>query len=184
MDKHPNRGSSLNSCVPRKTFSSLSYNMLFKKIWMIMPSWHCAMLRFVAQSCPTLCDPRDCSLPGSSIRGDSPGKNVGMGCNALLQGIFPIEGSNPGLLHCRKILYCLSLQGSPWTLQWVAYPLSSGSSWPRNQTGVSCTAGGFFTSWATGEAPSWYYLIQIILLFKVVLRMKDNVHRVCNIKEA
>ena len=95
MDKHPNRGSSLNSCVPRKTFSSLSYNMLFKKIWMIMPSWQCAVLRFVAQSCPTLCDPRDCSLPGSSIRGDSPGKNVGMGCHALLQGDLPNRGIKP-----------------------------------------------------------------------------------------
>ena len=36
---------------------------------------------------------------------------TGVGCHALLQGIFPIEGSNPGLLHCRQILYHLSLQG-------------------------------------------------------------------------
>ena len=43
----------------------------------------------VAQSCPTLCDPMDCSPPGSSIRRDSPGKNTGVGCRALLQGIFP-----------------------------------------------------------------------------------------------
>ena len=39
-------------------------------------------------------------------------------------------------------------QGSPRTLEWVAYPFSSGSSWPRNRTGVSCIAGGFFTNWA------------------------------------
>ena len=44
---------------------------------------------------------------------DSPGKNTGVGCHALLQGIFPTQGSNPGLLHCRQILYHLSLQGSP-----------------------------------------------------------------------
>ena len=44
---------------------------------------------------------------------DSPGKNTGMGCHSLLQGIFPIQGSNPGLLHCRQILYYLSHQGSP-----------------------------------------------------------------------
>ena len=67
----------------------------------------------VAQSCPTLCDPMDCSLPGSSVHGDSPGKNTGVGSHSLLQGIFPTQGSNPGLLHCRQILYCLSLQGSP-----------------------------------------------------------------------
>ena len=43
-------------------------------------------------------------------------------------------------------------------LEWVAYPFSRGFSQPRNQTGVSCIAGGFFTSWATREAPSWIYL--------------------------
>ena len=52
----------------------------------------------VAQSCPTVCNPVDCSPPGSSVHGDSPGKNTGVGCHALLQGIFPIQGSNPGLL--------------------------------------------------------------------------------------
>ena len=50
------------------------------------------------QPCPTLCDPMDCSPPGSSVHGDSPGKNTGVGCHALLQGIFPTQGSNPGLL--------------------------------------------------------------------------------------
>ena len=48
----------------------------------------------VAQSCPTLCDPVDCSPAGSSVHGDSPGKNTGVGCYALLQGIFPTQGSN------------------------------------------------------------------------------------------
>ena len=60
------------------------------------------------------------------------------------QGIFPTQGSNPGLLHCRQILYQLSHQGSPRILEWVAYPFSSGSSQPRNQIGNSCIAGGFF----------------------------------------
>ena len=55
----------------------------------------------------------DCSLPGSSVHGDSSGKNTGVGCHALLQGIFPTQGLNPGLLHCRWILYCLCHQGSP-----------------------------------------------------------------------
>ena len=48
------------------------------------------------------------SPPGSSVHGDSPGKNTGVGCLALLQGIFPNQGLNPGLPHCRWILYCLS----------------------------------------------------------------------------
>ena len=65
-----------------------------------------------APSCLTLCNPRDCSLPGSSVNGDSPGKNTGVSCHALLQEIFPIQGSNPGLPQCRQILYQLSYPGS------------------------------------------------------------------------
>ena len=56
--------------------------------------------------CPTLCDPMDCSPPGSSVYGDSPGKNTGVGCHAVLQGIFPTQGSNPGFPRYRRILYC------------------------------------------------------------------------------
>ena len=69
-------------------------------------------LCFVAQSCPTSRDPMDCSPPGSSVRGDSPGKNTGVGNHFLFQGIFPTQGSNPGLLHCRQILCHLSHQRS------------------------------------------------------------------------
>ena len=50
------------------------------------------------QSCLTLCSTADCSLPGASVRGDSPGKNTGVGYHALLQGIFQAQGSNPHLL--------------------------------------------------------------------------------------
>ena len=98
----------------------------------------------VIQSCPILCDSMDCSPPVSSVHADSPGKNTGVGCHALLHGIFPSQGSNPGLLHCKWILYHLSHQGSPRILEWITYPFSRGSSWPRNWTGVSCIAGGFF----------------------------------------
>ena len=73
----------------------------------------CAVLCLVTQSCPTVCDPMDCSPPGSSVLGDSPGLNTGVGCHALLQRIFPTQGSYPGLLHCRLILYQLSPKGSP-----------------------------------------------------------------------
>ena len=67
----------------------------------------------VTQSCPTLCDPMDCSLPGFSAHGDSPGKNTGVGSHALLQGIFPTQGSNLGLLYCRQVQCSLSHQASP-----------------------------------------------------------------------
>ena len=63
-------------------------------------------------SCVWLCSPVDCSPPGSSVHGDSLGQNSGVGCHALLQGIFPTQGSNQGLPHCRRILYHLSCQGS------------------------------------------------------------------------
>ena len=82
---------------------------------------------------------------------NSPGQNTGVGSFSLLWGIFPTQDLDPGLLHCRRILYQLSHKGSPRNLDWVAYPFSRGPSWPRNQTQVSCTAGGFFTNWAIGE---------------------------------
>ena len=102
----------------------------------------------VAQSCPTLCDPMDCSPPGSSVHEifqasileslwphglqptrllcpcDFPGKDTGVGCHFLLQGIFPTQGSNPGLLYCRQILYQLSYKGSPLCKLTVKYYVS------------------------------------------------------------
>ena len=72
----------------------------------------CAML-----SCSTVSNslrPVDYNPPGSSAREDSPGKNTGVSCHALLQGIFPNQGLNGGLLHCRWILYQLNYHGSPW----------------------------------------------------------------------
>ena len=86
----------------------------------------------VAQSCPALCNSMDCSPSGFSVHGDSPGRITGVGCHAFLQGIFPNQGLNPGVLHCRQILYQLRHQESPRTLEWVACPFSTGSSQPRN----------------------------------------------------
>ena len=83
---------------------------------------------------------------------NSPGQNTEVGRLPLLQGIFPTQGSNPGLPHCRQILYQLSHRGSPRILECIAYPLSIGSSWPRNRTWISCVAGGFFTNWAMRKA--------------------------------
>ena len=91
------------------------------------------------------------------------------------RGIFPTPGSNPSLPHSRQILYHLSHQGSPRTLEWVAYPFSKGSSIPRNGTRISCIAGRFFDSWATREAlpASTYFLFSSLnlsaFIFKLVL---------------
>ena len=105
----------------------------------------------VTQSCPTLCDPMDCIVHGilqarilewvafPFFRGSSqPRDRTGVSCIA--------GRSNPGLPHCRQILYELSHKGSPSILEWVAYPFSRGSSQPRNRTGVSCIASRFFTN--------------------------------------
>ena len=115
----------------------------------------------VDQSCPTFLRPHGLYSPWNS-----PGQNPGVGCCSLLQGIFPTHGSNPGgsnprLPHCGRILYQLSHKGSPRILKWVAFPFSSGSFRPRNRTGVSHIAGGFFTNWAIGEAQGpWEVLLK------------------------
>ena len=66
---------------------------------------------------------------------NSPGLNTGVG--SLSQGIFPTQGLNQGVSHCRRIPYQLSHKGSPRVPEWVAYPFSTGSSQPRNLTRVS-----------------------------------------------
>ena len=68
----------------------------------------------------------------------SSGKNTGVGSLSLIQGIFQTQGLNPGLPHCRWILYQLSHKGNPRILQSVVYPFSSRSSQPRNPITVSC----------------------------------------------
>ena len=89
----------------------------------------------ITQPCPTLCDPLGYTVHGILLA-------------RILEWVtVPFSrGSNPGLPHCRQILYQLSHQGSPRILEWVAYPFSSRSFRPRNRTVVSCIAGGFFTS--------------------------------------
>ena len=83
---------------------------------------------------------------------DSPGQNPGVGSLSLFQVIFPTQGSKPGLPHCRRILYQLSHQARPRTLEWVSYPFSRISSWPRNQTKVFSIASRFLTYWASRKA--------------------------------
>ena len=103
-------------------------------------------LCLVAQLCSTLCDPMGI-LQARILEW--------VACD-LLQGIFPTQGSNPGFLHWRQILYHLSHQGSSWIPEWVVYPFFRASSRPRNWTRISYIAGKFLTSWVTKEVISIY----------------------------
>ena len=108
---------------------------------------------------------------------NSPGQNTGLGSLSLLQGIFPTHGSNPVLLHCRKILYQLSHKGSPRVLECAAYPFSSRSFWPRNWTGVSCIADRFFMNWAIREVQLWQSPKITAVLFRIVALFSPNTFR-------
>ena len=137
---------------------------------------------WVFQSCPTLCNPMDCSLPGFSVHGilqartlewvaisfsiyaivyanlasinwyDSVKVKVTHLCPALFD---PMDCSLPG----SSVLGILQSR----ILEWVAVPSSRGSSWPRDWTRVSCIAGRFFTIWATRKAQTPWGLWLIIL---------------------
>ena len=101
----------------------------------------------VAQLCPTLWDPMD-----YTVHGIFQARILEWVAFPFSRGIFLTQGLNPGLPHCRQILYQLSHKGSPRILEWVAYPFSRGFSQPRNRTGIFCIAGRFFTNWAIREA--------------------------------
>ena len=124
------------------------------------------MFKYLAHSRPLLYgavmsffnyESESCSVVSNSLQPhvvyspwNSLGQNTGMGSLSLFQEIF-----NPRI-EPRSALQADSLsaepQGSPRVLEWLAYPFSRGSSWPRNHTRVSCIAGGFFTNWAIREA--------------------------------
>ena len=71
------------------------------------------MVVLITQSFLTLCNPMDCSPPGSSVHGVLQARILGVNCHSLLQRIFPTQGSNPGLLGYRQILYHLSYREDP-----------------------------------------------------------------------
>ena len=79
-------------------------------------------------------------------------------------GDLPNPGIEPSIPYYRWILYQLSHKGSPRMLEWVAYPFSSGSSWPRNQI-WACIAGGFFTNWAMREAPERIFQFLLVPVY-------------------
>ena len=97
---------------------------------------------------------------------NSPGKNTGVRSLSILQGIFPTQGLNQSLPHCRRIPYQLSYKGSPKIVEWAANPCSSRSSRPRNRTGVSYHQGCCVNT--SGVAPYvCVYLVHLPLCYSL-----------------
>ena len=121
------------------------------------------VLFLVTQLCSALSDLMDCKPTGLLIPwGFSRQKNW-----AGLPGLPP----SGGFPHCKQILYCMSHQGSPRILEWVAYPVSRGTSQPRNWTRVSCIASQFFPYWATKEtliSPHSFLLLTFSLTLTIL----------------
>ena len=103
----------------------------------------CNLLKvLVVQSCPTLCNPMDCIF----CPWNSPGEKTGVGTHPLLQGIAPTQGSNPGIMHCRQILYHLRPQGSlvreavnKYT--WCFQSVIRGKGWNKQEEDLASTGG-------------------------------------------
>ena len=113
---------------------------------------HISFTCLVAQSCPILCDPMDGSPPGSSVHGASPTKDTGMGCHTLLQGIFPTQGLNPGLPHCRGSL----LSEPPGKGHRRVFSLG-GEVHVLWELAISPQAGGMKDEKSEGESTSWCF---------------------------
>ena len=97
-------------------------------------------------------------------------RNTGVCSLPLLQGIFPTQGSNPGVPHCRRLLYHLSHKGSPRIPEWISYPFSSGSFQPRNQTGSPALQADSLPTelsgkpYMTGDIRKWKWMTIVHLL--------------------
>ena len=108
----------LNFCKLRKHEKGISFFFLLRKVFLYLYPY--LYLCYAVLSCSIMSDslrPHEPYPPGSSVDGDSPGKNTGVGCHALLQGIFPTQGLNLGLLHYKRILYHLSHGENPRILE-------------------------------------------------------------------
>ena len=108
----PNPGIKLTSLVFPALAGGLFITSTTWKTWQ-KTVWKWEVKVLIVQSCPTLCDPMDCSLPGPSVHGILQARILEWAGIPFFRGIFLTQGSNPGLLHCRQIIYCLSHQGSP-----------------------------------------------------------------------
>ena len=139
-------GKSLYKIMESLRFSVSSVPYTSKYFVQTLKQLCSSLLCFVTQLCQILCDLMDCSLPGSSVLGDSPGKNTGVGCHALLQGIFPTQGSNPDLPHGSRFFLLSETPGKPKNPRVGSLSLLQKIFLTQVSNQVSCIAGGFFTS--------------------------------------
>ena len=113
------------------------------------------------------------SLRPHGLYRNSPGQNTGVGSLSLLQGIFPTQGSNPGLPHCRQILYQLSHKGSPRILEWVACPFSRDLPDPGIELGSPASQADSSPTELSGKPSIYKQVVKTtssdIQLFKYVL---------------
>ena len=109
----------------------------------------------------------DCSPPRLLGPWDFPGMSTGVGCHFLLQGIFPNQGSNTGLPHCRQMLYHLSYQGSPTKTIKGKYPA------PRRAPGLLLSGGKTGPGSATGSLIGSKSFPRSSNLFSVVTRWPE-----------
>ena len=124
-----------------------------KRLWLVSCFYHNMRMRSVAQLCPTLCDPSDCSLPGFSIHGIFQAKNTGVGWHFLLQGIFLTQRTNLRLLHWQADSLPLSHQGSP------AITTAAHKSWINNHTLLSLDA----------DLVCWLYNLKCLIDYFIAL---------------
>ena len=141
----------------------------FSALSMFAVGLSCSVLCLVTQSRASLYNPRDCSPPGSSVHGDSPGKNSGVGCHAFLQRIFLTQGKKPRSPTLQADNLPLSHQGSPRILEWIAYTFSRESSQLRTRTRIFCIAGRFFTNRAKGKHMGLPYMAFIMLRYVLLM---------------
>ena len=106
------------------------------------------------------CQSESCSVVSDSLRPHglyspwkSPGQNIEVGSLSLLRGIFPTQGSNPGLLHCRQILYQLSHKGNPRILEWVAHPFPGDLPNPGIKLGSAALQADSLPTEVSGKLP-------------------------------
>jgi len=105
---------------------------------------------------------------------NSSGQDTRVGSSSLLQEIFPTQGSNPGLWHCRWILYQLNHQGSPRILEWVAYPFFSGSSQPGIKLGSPTLQTDSLPAELPGNSPCHLWTEIILLLTFQLKKVHPN----------
>ena len=102
---------SFSDCTRAPAHCLLLVNSIPQRSNFQCPSWIMPLCCYwlVFRLCPTLSNPMDCSPPDSSVHGDFPSKNTGVGCHFFLQGVFPTQGPNPHLLHWQVDSLPLSL---------------------------------------------------------------------------